>query len=90
MWNIVGWFLVLLFVPETKNKSLEELDHVFGVPTRIHAAYGLRQIPYFIRRYILRRDVQPEQLYADRKDQAVYQPRPDYRQASESNPEKRV
>jgi len=25
-WNVIGWWLVLLFVPETKALSLEELD----------------------------------------------------------------
>jgi hypothetical protein len=48
-WNIIGWWLVLLFLPETKGKTLEELDQVFSVPTHVHAAYGLRQIPYFIK-----------------------------------------
>jgi hypothetical protein len=48
---------------ETKGKTLEELDQVFNVPTRLHAAYGLRQIKYFISRYLLRRNVQPEVLY---------------------------
>jgi hypothetical protein len=48
---------------ETKGKTLEELDQIFSVPTRVHAAYGLRQIPYFFKRYIFRRDVQPERLY---------------------------
>jgi hypothetical protein len=62
-WNIIGWWLVLLFLPETKGKTLEELDQVFSVPTHVHAAYGLRQIPYFINRYILRRNVKPEILY---------------------------
>ncbi|KAJ5137115.1 hypothetical protein N7448_005669 [Penicillium atrosanguineum] len=62
-WNIIGWWLVLLFMPETKNKTLEELDQVFSVPTRFHARYGLRQIPYFLKRYILRRNVSPEILY---------------------------
>lgn len=55
--------LVLLFLPETKNKTLEELDQVFSVPTHVHAAYGLRQIPYFIKRYLLRQHVEPERLY---------------------------
>ncbi|KAI9793025.1 MAG: hypothetical protein M1833_000846 [Piccolia ochrophora] len=69
IWNIIGWWLVLLFVPETKGKTLEELDQVFSVPTRIHAAYGLRQIPYFCKRYILRQRVEPERLYE--RDDAV-------------------
>ncbi|KAF2708535.1 hypothetical protein K504DRAFT_381497, partial [Pleomassaria siparia CBS 279.74] len=63
-WNLVGWWLVLLFMPETKGKTLEELDQVFSIPTNIHAAYGLRQIPYFFKRYILRwREVEPVGLY---------------------------
>lgn len=62
-WNIVGWWLVLLFMPETKNKTLEELDQVFSVPTRFHVKYGLRQIPYFFKRWVLWRDVRPEILY---------------------------
>ncbi|OJJ99802.1 hypothetical protein ASPACDRAFT_29205 [Aspergillus aculeatus ATCC 16872] len=70
-WCIVGWFLILLFMPETKGKTLEELDQVFGVPTRFHAKYGLRQIPYFIRRYILRQNVRPQILYEREDDDAV-------------------
>ncbi|KAL1995964.1 hypothetical protein VTN49DRAFT_830 [Thermomyces lanuginosus] len=62
-WNVVGWWLILMFMPETKGKTLEELDQVFSVPTRFHAKWGLRQIPYFIKRYILRQKVQPEVLY---------------------------
>ncbi len=62
-WNLVGWLLVLLFVPETRARTLEELDAVFGVPTRAHAAYGARQVPYFVRRYVLRRKrAQPPRL----------------------------
>ncbi|KAF2089913.1 hypothetical protein K490DRAFT_36088 [Saccharata proteae CBS 121410] len=63
-WNLVGFVLVLLFLPETKNKTLEELDQVFSVPTHKHAAYGLRQVPYFFRRYVLfDKSVRPEELY---------------------------
>ncbi|CAL5874040.1 uncharacterized protein PFLUO_LOCUS8326 [Penicillium psychrofluorescens] len=62
-WNIVGWWLILMFLPETKGKTLEELDQVFSVPTRFHAKYGLRQIPYFVKRYLLGRNVKPEILY---------------------------
>lgn len=52
-----------MFMPETKGKTLEELDQVFSVSTQFHAKYGLRQIPYFLKRYILRQPVQPEILY---------------------------
>jgi MFS family permease len=66
-WNIVGFFGVLFFVPETKGKTLEELDSVFSVPTHEHAAYGARQIPYFVQRYILRKDIEPERLYDEKE-----------------------
>lgn len=62
-WNLIGWCLILLFVPETKALTLEELDQVFSVPTQKHAAYQLRQPAYWFRRYILRQDVQKERLY---------------------------
>jgi hypothetical protein len=50
-------------MPETKGKTLEELDQVSSVPRRFHARYGLRQLRYFFMRYLLRRDVRPEVLY---------------------------
>ncbi|KAL2847286.1 hypothetical protein BJX68DRAFT_268149 [Aspergillus pseudodeflectus] len=62
-WCIVGWWLILMFMPETKGKTLEELDQVFSVSTQFHAKYGLRQIPYFCKRYMLRQPVQAEILY---------------------------
>lgn len=62
-WNIIGFVLVLLFLPETKGKTLEELDQVFSVPTRLHAMYGLKQVPYFFKRYLLRQHVEPQRLY---------------------------
>lgn len=70
VWNLVGFCLVLCFVPETKGKTLEELDQVFSVPTHVHAAYGLRQLPYFVQRYIFRRHVEPERPYE--KDDVQY------------------
>ena len=62
-WNIAGFFLVLLFLPETKGLSLEELDQVFGVPTHKHAAWGMRSCVYFFRKYIFRQHVELERLY---------------------------
>lgn len=61
-WNIIGFLLVLFFLPETKGRTLEELDRVFEVPTRVHAKWGAAQVPYFIKRYIFRQDVQPPVL----------------------------
>jgi hypothetical protein len=31
---VVGWFYQILFMPETKDKTLEEIDLVFNKPTR--------------------------------------------------------
>ncbi|KIO03605.1 hypothetical protein M404DRAFT_26914 [Pisolithus tinctorius Marx 270] len=62
-WCMILWFLILLFVRETKGRTLEELDQVFSVPARVHAAYGLRQIPYGIKKFILLQNPTPEQLY---------------------------
>ncbi|PCH43889.1 hypothetical protein WOLCODRAFT_26276 [Wolfiporia cocos MD-104 SS10] len=56
-WNVFGFFAILLFVPETKSLSLEELDQVFSVPTRVHAAYQMRALPHNIKRHIFRMDV---------------------------------
>ena len=58
-----GFFLILTLLPETKGKTLEELDQVFSVPSKLHAASGFRQLRYFLKKYILRRHVQPESLY---------------------------
>jgi hypothetical protein len=30
---VVGWFYQILFMPETKNKTLEEIDIIFSQPT---------------------------------------------------------
>ncbi|KAJ7463347.1 hypothetical protein FB451DRAFT_1266168 [Mycena latifolia] len=62
-WCCVIWVLILLFVRETKGRTLEELDQVFSVPMRTHATYGLRQVPYGIRKFLLRQDVKAEILY---------------------------
>ncbi|THV06802.1 hypothetical protein K435DRAFT_644602 [Dendrothele bispora CBS 962.96] len=56
-WNIFGFFAILLFVPETKALSLEELDQVFSVPTHTHAAYQLKALPHHIKKYIFRMKV---------------------------------
>lgn len=67
-WNIVGFFGVLFAVPETKGKTLEELDQVFGISSRVHFTYGVRQFFYFFHRYVFRRDVQPPKLHETNVD----------------------
>ena len=67
-WCCIIWFLILLFVRETKGKTLEELDQVFAVPLSTHAAYGLRQIPYGIKKFVFFQNPTPEELYLPESD----------------------
>ena len=49
---------------ETKQRTLEELDYVFAVPTSRHVSYQAKTfLPYWIRRYIFFRNVELEPLY---------------------------
>lgn len=74
-WNGIGFVLVLLFLPETKGRTLEELDRVFEVPTRSHMKYGLAQVPWFFRRYIFRQDVPaPKILELEELEDIEYHP----------------
>ncbi|KAI0445585.1 sugar transporter-domain-containing protein [Xylaria telfairii] len=61
-WNLVGWVAVLLFLPETKEKTLEELDAVFDVPLHSIMHYGVAQAGYFWGHIILRRDMEPPKV----------------------------
>jgi MFS family permease len=86
-WNIIGFFGVLFFVPETKSKTLEELDQVFGIPTRIHAAWGMKQFIYFFRRYFLFQNVEAPKLL---KDETVEHDRDSFSKETKANPTDRV
>lgn len=57
--------MIFLWVPETKQRTLEELDYIFAVPTRTHMRYQFEKaLPYFINRWILRKkDAVLEPLY---------------------------
>ena len=54
---IARFFLILFFVPETKEMTLEELDAVFDVPLHAHVAYGAKQFGYLWAHHVLRRGV---------------------------------
>ncbi|KAH6663700.1 sugar transporter [Halenospora varia] len=52
--NIIALIMIFFLVPETKQRTLEELDYVFAVPTRTHAKYQLtKSLPYFVKRWVL-------------------------------------
>ncbi|CUS11763.1 unnamed protein product [Tuber aestivum] len=50
--NVVGFVFILLFVPETRNHTLEELNGVFEVPSKVQAMHGVRQLRWFFGRWI--------------------------------------
>ena len=54
--NLIAFIMIFLWLPETKQRSLEELDYVFGVSTRRHMNFQLFEVlPWWFRTYILRR-----------------------------------
>lgn len=53
--NVTAFVMIFFLVPETKQRTLEELDYVFAVPTSRHMRYHLRHsAPYFFQRYMFR------------------------------------
>ncbi|KAJ5736958.1 uncharacterized protein N7483_002083 [Penicillium malachiteum] len=63
--NLISFIAIFFVVPETMQRTLEELDYTFGVPIHRHARYQIGTwLPWFIRRYILfQRSVKLEPLY---------------------------
>ncbi|KAF2108039.1 hypothetical protein BDV96DRAFT_505178 [Lophiotrema nucula] len=52
--NVVAFVMIFFLVPETMQRTLEELDFIFSVPTRRHIAYQLKTwLPWWVRRYVL-------------------------------------
>ncbi|KAL2881233.1 hypothetical protein SGCOL_003524 [Colletotrichum sp. CLE4] len=58
-WNLVGFVVAYFFLPETKNLTLEELDSVFDVKSRDHAGYYASKMPWYAKKYVLHKDVEP-------------------------------
>ncbi|CAG8089334.1 unnamed protein product [Penicillium olsonii] len=40
---ILGWIYQIIFMPETKNKSLEEIDELFSLPTAVIVKRNIKQ-----------------------------------------------
>ncbi|RMD42793.1 hypothetical protein DV735_g2371, partial [Chaetothyriales sp. CBS 134920] len=70
--NLLAFWMIFLWMPETKQRSLEELDYIFAVPTRTHMNFQLGKVmPYWIKKTILRRKglVAPELYHFDSDNQ---------------------
>ncbi|UNI20180.1 hypothetical protein JDV02_006296 [Purpureocillium takamizusanense] len=65
MLNILALVMIFLAVPETKQRTLEELDYIFGVPTRVFARYQVtKALPWWCKRWLLfRKNATLEPLY---------------------------
>lgn len=64
--NVVAFVLVYLLVPETKGRTLEELQYTFDLPTRWHIRYRATYIQEHIRknwwRYLTRKEIAEEDI----------------------------
>ena len=63
--NAVAFFLIFFLVPETKQRTLEELDWVFAVPMGKFASYQLTvALPWWFKSWVLfNRNAKCEPLY---------------------------
>ncbi|KAI1411673.1 hypothetical protein F5Y13DRAFT_200665 [Hypoxylon sp. FL1857] len=75
--NIVAFIMIFLWMPETKQRTLEELDYVFAVPTSVFIKYNsTKVVPWWFKRYVLlQNDATLEPLYHfDRPDDTASTP----------------
>ena len=62
--NIISSAKITHILSETKQRTLEELDYVFALPTSRHMSYQIKEfLPYWIRRYVLFQKVELKPLY---------------------------
>ena len=79
--NVVAFVMIFLWVPETKQRTLEELDYVFAVPTRTFMSYQIKTfLPWWVKRYVLfNKDAKLEPLYHfDRVDRVASEDESDH------------
>ncbi|KAK5135943.1 hypothetical protein LTR08_004401 [Meristemomyces frigidus] len=54
--NVVAFFMIFFFVPETKQRTLEELDYIFAVPSKQFIAYQTGTwAPWWFNKYMMMR-----------------------------------
>ncbi|KAI5919052.1 sugar transporter-domain-containing protein [Camillea tinctor] len=87
--NGVAFFMIFFLVPETKQRTLEELDYVFAVPNRKFASYQVtKALPWWFKRWVLfNKNAVLEPLYQNDDADAVDRLR---RQNSTVEPEKKA
>jgi len=63
--NVIALGLIFFFLPETKQRSLEELDQIFSVPVSTFAKYQTGTwLPWFIKRWVFfKKDAHLQPLY---------------------------
>ncbi|CRK36698.1 putative polyol transporter 2 like protein [Verticillium longisporum] len=90
--NVVAFIMILFWVPETKQRTLEELDWVFALPTSRFMSYQVNKfIPWFIKRWIFfNKNAELEPLYSFDQRQVAGPTRSDSSDAAVSDSEKRV
>ncbi|KAF1940723.1 MFS sugar transporter-like protein [Clathrospora elynae] len=71
-WNFFGWVYAYFLLPETKALTLEELDTVFDVGNRKFATYYRKKLPWYMSKYILRKDVAPMEPLFELHDECPY------------------
>ncbi|KAI0845235.1 hypothetical protein F5Y00DRAFT_273029 [Daldinia vernicosa] len=53
--NMIAFIMIFLWMPETKQRTLEELDYVFAVPMSVFIKYNCTKVvPWWFKRYVLR------------------------------------
>lgn len=71
--NIVALSWIFMFMPETKQRSLEELDYVFAVPTTVHAKFQVsKKLRWWVGKYVFRRKntVDPQLYHFEGQEQS--------------------
>ena len=80
VWCVIGWWLILLYVPETRNCTLEELDARFSVPAKMHARQSLNELRYWIKFYVMRyKEARKPQLNVEYREPDVVRPKLEFR-----------